>query len=257
MVDDFESYGDNDTGRIFQTWIDGWGYTTPAPGDPGNGTGATVGYINPPFAEKTIVHSGGQSMPLAFNNAESPFYSEAVRTFDSPQNWTVNGVNTLSLYVYGYPEVNNVSVTETGGKMSLTGSGADIWGASDQFTYAYKSLSGDGTIIARVVSIGAGTNTWAKGGVMIRQSVNGNSASAQMEMTANTDGAAGNGAAFQNRDERAGYGRQRRHVEQHFDRGGRTAVLGQDRAHGRHVHGLCLSRRKLLDLTCFGRRGHD
>ncbi len=199
VVDDFESYTDEDVGRIFQTWIDGWGYTTPAPGDPGNGTGSTVGYTNAPFAEKTIVHSGGQSMPLAYNNADSPFYSEAVRTFDSPQNWTVNGVNTLSLYVYGYPAVTTTAVTETGGKMSLTGSGADIWDASDQFTYAYKSLSGDGTIIARVVSIGAGTNTWAKGGVMIRQSVNGNSASAQMEMTANTDGAAGNGAAFQNR----------------------------------------------------------
>ena len=46
VVDDFESYTDEDVGRIFQTWIDGWGYTTPAPGDPGNGTGATVGYIN-------------------------------------------------------------------------------------------------------------------------------------------------------------------------------------------------------------------
>ncbi len=108
-------------------------------------------------------------------------------------------MNTLSLKVYGYPEVNSVSVTETGGKMSLTGSGSDIWGTSDQFTYAYKSLSGDGTIIAKVVSIGAGTNTWAKGGMMIRQSLDGDAASAQMMMTANSDGAAGNGAAFQNR----------------------------------------------------------
>ncbi len=78
VVDNFESYTDEDVGRIFQTWIDGWGYTTPAPGDPGNGTGATVGYINPPFAEKTIVHGGAQSMPLAYNNADSPYYSETV-----------------------------------------------------------------------------------------------------------------------------------------------------------------------------------
>ena len=31
VVDDFESYTDEVTGRIFQTWIDGWGYTEPAP----------------------------------------------------------------------------------------------------------------------------------------------------------------------------------------------------------------------------------
>jgi hypothetical protein len=199
VVDDFESYTDSDVGRIFQTWIDGWGYTTPEPGNPGNGTGATVGYIDPPFAEHTVIHGGGSSMPLGYNNADSPNYSETERTFDSPQNWTVNGVNTLSLQVHGYPQPTSTAVTETGGKMSLTGAGADIWGASDQFTYAYKSLNGDGTIVAKVTSIGPGTNTWAKGGMMIRDSLDGDSASAQMVLSANTDGAAGNGAAFQNR----------------------------------------------------------
>ncbi|MBN1509003.1 MAG: hypothetical protein JW955_19305 [Sedimentisphaerales bacterium] len=199
VIDDFESYVDEVEGRIFQTWIDGWGYTEPAPGDPGNGTGSTVGYTEPPFAEQTIVKSGGQSMPMGYNNADSPFYSETERTFATPQNWTVNGVNTLSLQVRGYPQPTSVAVTETGGKMSLTGSGADIWGASDEFTYAYKTLNGDGTIVAKVTSIGAGSNTWAKGGVMIRDSLDGNSASAQMVMTANSDGAAGNGAVFQNR----------------------------------------------------------
>jgi hypothetical protein len=199
VVDNFESYTDEVTGRIFQTWIDGWGFSEPAPGNPGNGTGSAVGYSTEPFAEHSIVHSGGTSMPLAYNNADSPNYSETERTWDSPQNWTVNGVNTLSLFVRGYPDVPSVAVTETGGKMSLTGAGADIWGASDEFTYAYKVLNGDGTIVAKVASIGAGTNTWAKGGVMIRDSLNGNSASAQMVLTANSDGAAGNGAAFQNR----------------------------------------------------------
>jgi hypothetical protein len=201
VVDDFESYTDEDVGRIFQTWIDGWGYTTPPPGNPGNGTGATVGYIDPPFAEKTIVHSGGQSMPLGFNNADSPFYSETERTFDSPQNWTVNGVTTLSLQVYGYPAVTSTAVTETGGKMTLTGDGADIWNASDDFTFAYKNLSGDATIVAKVTSVGTGTNSWAKGGVMIRNSLDGGSVDAYMVMTGNTAASnAGNGASFQYRN---------------------------------------------------------
>jgi hypothetical protein len=195
VVDDFESYTDADVGRIFQTWIDGWGYTTPAPGNPGNGTGSTVGYVDPPFAEHAIVHGGGSSMPLAYNNADSPYYSEAERTFDSPQNWTINGVTTLSLAVHGYPEVNNVSVAETGGKMNLTGSGADIWGNSDELTYAFKTLNGDGTLVARVASFGTGTQTWAKGGVMVRQSVDGGSMQASMDAT----GGAANGASFQYR----------------------------------------------------------
>jgi hypothetical protein len=199
VVDNFESYVDDVEGRIFQTWIDGWGFTEPAPGDPGNGTGSTVGYTNPPFAERTIVRSGRQSMPFGYNNADNPFYSETERTFASPQNWTLNGMNTLSLQVRGYPQVTSVAVTETGGKMSLTGDGVDIWNASDDFVYAYKSLGGDATIVAKVTSVGTGTNTWAKGGVMIRDSLDGDSAFANMVLTANSDGAAGNGGAFQHR----------------------------------------------------------
>jgi hypothetical protein len=98
-VDDFESYTDEVGGRIFQTWIDGFGYTEPAPGNPGNGSGATVGYTAPPFAEQTIVHGGKQSMPLDYNNVNSPWYSEAERTFAAAQDWTADGVDTLVLYV--------------------------------------------------------------------------------------------------------------------------------------------------------------
>jgi len=134
-------------------------------------------------------------MPLGYNNADSPYYSETDRTFGTPVNWTVNGMNTLSLQVRGYPQPTATAVTETGGKMTLTGDGADIWGATDEFTYAYKTLNGDGTIVAKVVSNGTGSNTWAKGGVMIRDSLDGESASVQMCLT----GSAGNGGVFQNR----------------------------------------------------------
>jgi hypothetical protein len=81
----------------------------------------------------------------------------------------------------------------------LTGDGTDIWNNSDQFTFAYKSLNGDGSMTARVVSIGPGSNTWAKAGVMIRDSLDGGSTHAMTVMTANSDGTAGNGASFQYR----------------------------------------------------------
>jgi len=92
-VDDFESYNDEEGQgtRIYETWSDGWV----------NNNGATVGNIYPPFAERTIVHEGVQSMPLDYNNVVTPFYSEAVREFALVQDWTVNGADALVLYVRG------------------------------------------------------------------------------------------------------------------------------------------------------------
>lgn len=100
VVDDFELYTDEVGERIFQTWLDGFGYTEPEE-VPGNGTNATVGHIDAPFAELTVVHGGFQAMPLDYNNVVAPNYSEAERTWSSGQNWTVNGVNTLVVFVRG------------------------------------------------------------------------------------------------------------------------------------------------------------
>jgi hypothetical protein len=113
LIEDFESYTDEVTGRIFQAWIDGWGYTEPAPGNSGNGTGATVGYTDAPFAERKTVHAGLQSMPMEYNNVESPFYSEAERTWATAQDWTLNGVDTLTLYVHGQARDFDIPKTTT------------------------------------------------------------------------------------------------------------------------------------------------
>jgi len=114
-IEDFESYTDNlDAGEaIFQTWIDGWD----------NDTGSTVGYVNAPFAERTIVNSGRQSMPLAYDNSAAPFYSEAERDLGGA-NWTAGGADTLRLYVRGNsdndPAALYVAVEDTGGQVAVT-----------------------------------------------------------------------------------------------------------------------------------------
>jgi hypothetical protein len=69
-----ESYNDLNpdepgSNRIFLAWIDGFD-------DPANCS--LVGYDNPPFAEKSIVHSCLQSMPFAYDNAAGK--SEATLT---------------------------------------------------------------------------------------------------------------------------------------------------------------------------------
>ncbi len=96
-VDDFESYTDNfEAGEaIWQSWIDGLE-------DPAKG-GSVVGYAEAPFAERQIVHSGTQSMPLFYNNTGGSTFSEATRTFDGPQDWTAYSVKGLTLWFHGDP----------------------------------------------------------------------------------------------------------------------------------------------------------
>ena len=94
MVEDFESYTDNDADgeAIWQHWIDGFGV-------PGNG--AQVGYLLPPYAEQRIVHGGDQSMPLLYFNEAGVTNSEAALTLTAPRDWTVAGVGELSLWTRG------------------------------------------------------------------------------------------------------------------------------------------------------------
>jgi regulation of enolase protein 1 (concanavalin A-like superfamily) len=178
VVDDFEGYTDTEGSRIYETWVDGWT----------NSTGSTVGYVQAPFAERTILHGGKQSMPLDYNNTKSPFYSEAERTWDKPQDWTVNGADTLTLYFRGHP----AAFVESAGTITMSGGGTDIWNTADQFRFAYKQLNGDGTITAKVESID-NTDTWAKVGVMIRESVDPGSRFAAVYATP------GNGVRYQAR----------------------------------------------------------
>jgi hypothetical protein len=96
IVDDMESYNDLDEGdagsnRIYLAWIDG--FDNPAT------NGSVVGNFDPPFAEQSIVHSGNQSMPFAYDNAVG--ISEATLTLTSNRDWTVKGVDTLTIWYRG------------------------------------------------------------------------------------------------------------------------------------------------------------
>ena len=62
---------------------------------------------------------------------------------------------------------------------TIKGAGADVWGTADALHYAYQSLTGDGSIVARVTSV-SNTAAWVKAGVMIRESLDANSAQAMM-----------------------------------------------------------------------------
>ncbi len=170
-VEGFESYTDKQGAEVFSTWIDG--YT--------NNTGSIVGLntaANGTFCETTIVHGGRQSMPFEYNNVKTPYYSEATRTFDAAQDWTASGADTLSLWVRGIP----AAFVENAGVITMSAAGADIWGTADDFRFACKSLTGDGSIVVKVESL-VNTNAAVKAGVMIRQSLDDNARYAYMVVT--------------------------------------------------------------------------
>jgi hypothetical protein len=185
LIDDFEEYNSGED-QIWYSWHDGLGYGAPGvqPYYPGNGTGAAVGDESTnSYTEETIVHGGHQSMPLSYDNNKQGFskYSETELTLTDARDWTEEGVAELSLWFRGYPASTGSFVESPAGTYTITASGSDIWAVNgveaDEFHFAYKMLSGAGSITAKVVSI-SHTNDWAKAGVMIRESLNPDSAHA-------------------------------------------------------------------------------
>jgi hypothetical protein len=83
--------GEENSNRIYLAWLDG--YDNPAI------NGSVVGNDPPPIAEQTIVHSGNQSMPMTYNNAAGK--SEATLTLTDKRDWTVNDVDTLTIWFRG------------------------------------------------------------------------------------------------------------------------------------------------------------
>ena len=69
-------------------------------------------------------------------------------------------------------DIGNVGVSGEAnflnGGFNLLASGSDIWESADAFHFASHALAGDGTIVARVVSVQY-TDPWAKAGVMLRE----------------------------------------------------------------------------------------
>jgi regulation of enolase protein 1 (concanavalin A-like superfamily) len=177
MIDDFERYRAQEGLRIWEHWIDGFD-------DPGN-NGAVVG--NGDDAEKSVVYEGGQSMPIVFNNTTAPA-SEVTRTFDTPVDLTKGNPESLKLQIRG----DAPGLVIDGDTITLGASGADLWNAEDEGRFVYKTLTGDGSITAKVESL-TNVQAWAKAGVMIRESDGADSVDAYMVTSAE------NGLTFQYR----------------------------------------------------------
>jgi hypothetical protein len=206
VVDDFESYNAEEN-QIWYAWKDGLGYGVPEmpPYYAGNGTGAAVGDENTDsFTEETIVHGGNQSMPLAYDNNKQGYlnYSETTLTLNSqrdlgPRDWTQRGVKELSIWFRGNPASVGGFAEGPAGTYTMTAAGADIWDTSDEFHYAFKMLTGPGTITASLESL-ENTHGFAKAGLMVRSTLGPESANAALLLTP------ANGVRFQYRSSDGG-----------------------------------------------------
>jgi fibronectin type 3 domain-containing protein len=163
--------------NVKRATVSGGPYTTAASPistnytDTGLTNGATYYYV------VTAVNSAGESG----NSSEASATPQASASLPPP--WVEQDIGSPSLAG---------SASYASGVFTVKGSGADIEDASDQFHYVYQSVSGDVTVLARVASI-QNTDSWAKGGVMIRETLAANSKHAMMVLTP------GNGLAFQRR----------------------------------------------------------
>ncbi len=72
-------------------------------------------------------------------------------------------------------------------KFTVSGDGSQLWNTADTFNFAYQSLSGDGTIIARLASLQNGSLLHGAG-VMIRETLTASSAYAAVNYTNNGSG---------------------------------------------------------------------
>jgi len=165
VVDDFESYVDDESDggqAIWSAWIDG---LVEFGGDAANG-GSQVGHNTSPFAEQTIVHGGGQSMPLYFENASASAISEADYALTPAQDWTINGIKTLSLWFYGvdgntgqlYAKINDTKVVYDGEAGDIANATWQPWNID---------LAGTGANLSNVATLSVGVEGTGSGHIFV------------------------------------------------------------------------------------------
>ncbi len=157
-------------------------------------TGSLTGYYSTNGTSWTQINSTPVNITLS---SSTNLAGLAVTSGNAAQSQSVN-FNSFSATPIGLtsqdigsPGIAGSSTYDpTTGNWTINGGGADIWNASDQFSFASQSFTGDGSIVARVNSQ-TGANSWAKAGVMFRNDNTAGAAFADMVVTP------GEGLAFQ------------------------------------------------------------
>lgn len=112
----------------------------------------------------------------AMGNVSAASNSVAVTTNSIPDPWVFQDINGPTL-------AGSASYTTgTTNTYTVNGSGLDIGGTADQFAFMYQGKEGDGTITAKILSL-TNTNSMAKAGIMIRETLTAGSTYAMVNLT--------------------------------------------------------------------------
>src|SRR4029077_487832 len=137
-----------------------------------NGTAVTINTWSANSISITIP-AGATSGPLVVSVAPGMNDSNpvvfTVTSQPLPSSWLDQDVGSTGLAG---------SASYANGVFTVKGAGAQIYGTADAFHFVYQPLSGDGTIIARLVSVQGGSGYVAPG-VMIRETLNAASTNAE------------------------------------------------------------------------------
>ncbi len=96
-----------------------------------------------------------------------------ISELEATEDWTSQDIGSTGV---------TGSATVAGNLFTVRGAGADIWNNADAFHLVHRPLNGDGVFTARVDSV-QNTDSWAKAGVMIRESLAADSKHAMMAVT--------------------------------------------------------------------------
>ena len=123
VVDDFESYNDIPDGEqgsnlVYNTWTDG--YENPSV------NGSAIGYVTGFSLETEKVHSGAQSVPLAYSNSTATYSEVTVNLEDLAigKDWSIDDFKILSLWFFGGPfnsPTEQMYLTLNGAKVTYDG----------------------------------------------------------------------------------------------------------------------------------------
>ena len=96
-------------------------------------------------------------------SSQTKMIVDYVRVYEQvPNDWTSADIGNPTL-------LGSASYIAASGIWTLAGGGTDIWGTADQFHFASEHFTGDGSLTAQVKNVN-NTNSWAKAGVMFRDS---------------------------------------------------------------------------------------
>ncbi len=164
-----QNIGSNTVAVIFSEAVDAVSGTNKSNYTINNGIvvrGAVLGGDLRTILLTTSALTFGASYVLTVNNVRDRAVTPNTMAPNSQYSFVANSFTPLDI---GSPSPAGGAVL-AGGGLDVTGGGADIGGSADQFQFSYQPFSGNFDVAVRVAGLSL-ADTWSKGGLMARETL--------------------------------------------------------------------------------------